>query len=70
MNVEAIVMFLMFVAVTLVGLDATNAVPLTERLIARIGALDTPVPYSPSLEDAFLPGEAVIAQAARRLVQY
>lgn len=30
------------IAVTLVGLDATNAVPLTERLIARIGALDTP----------------------------
>ena len=30
-----------------------------------IGALDTPVPYSPPLEDDFLPGEAEIERAAR-----
>ena len=35
-----------------------------------IGALDTPVPYSPPLEDAFLPGEAEIERAARLLVAY
>ena len=35
-----------------------------------IGALDTPVPYSPPLEDVFLPSEAEIEHAARRLVQY
>ena len=35
-----------------------------------IGALDTPVPYSPPLEDAFLPGEAEIARAARLLAAY
>lgn len=35
-----------------------------------IGALDTPVPYSPSLEDAFLPTEADVERAARWLVQY
>ena len=35
-----------------------------------IGALDTPVPYSPPLEDAFLPSEAEIERAARLLVQY
>ena len=35
-----------------------------------IGALDTPVPYSPPLEDAFLPGEAAIEHAARLLVAY
>jgi pyruvate/2-oxoglutarate/acetoin dehydrogenase E1 component len=35
-----------------------------------IGALDTPVPYSPPLEDAFLPGEAEIEQAARVLAAY
>ena len=29
-----------------------------------IGALDTPVPYSPPLEDAFLPSEAISTQAA------
>ena len=33
-----------------------------------IGALDTPVPYSPPLEDAFLPSEAEIERAARLLV--
>jgi len=35
-----------------------------------IGALDTPVPYSPPLEDAFLPSEALIADAVRALVAY
>jgi 2-oxoisovalerate dehydrogenase E1 component beta subunit len=35
-----------------------------------IGALDTPVPYSPPLEEAFLPGEGGIERAARMLVAY
>ena len=35
-----------------------------------IGALDTPVPYSPPLEDFYLPGEAEIERAARLLVAY
>ena len=35
-----------------------------------IGALDTPVPYSPPLEGVFLPGEAEIERAARLLVGY
>jgi 2-oxoisovalerate dehydrogenase E1 component beta subunit len=35
-----------------------------------IGALDTPVPYSPPLEEAFLPGEEEIERAARLLVAY
>ncbi|HWP98923.1 MAG TPA: thiamine pyrophosphate-dependent enzyme, partial [Vicinamibacterales bacterium] len=35
-----------------------------------IGALDTPVPYSPPLEEAYLPGEAEIERAARLLVEY
>ena len=35
-----------------------------------MGALDTPVPYSPPLEDAFLPGEADVERAARLLVKY
>lgn len=35
-----------------------------------LGALDTPVPYSPPLEDAFLPGEADVERAARLLVAY
>jgi 2-oxoisovalerate dehydrogenase E1 component len=35
-----------------------------------IGALDTPVPYSPPLEEAFLPSEAEIERAARLLIRY
>ena len=38
--------------------------------IRIIGALDTPVPYSPPLEEVFLPSEAEIEQAARLLVAY
>jgi 2-oxoisovalerate dehydrogenase E1 component len=35
-----------------------------------VGALDTPAPYSPPLEDAFLPGEAGVLRAARHLIAY
>jgi len=35
-----------------------------------VGALDTPVPYSPPLEEFYLPGEAQIERAARLLVAY
>jgi 2-oxoisovalerate dehydrogenase E1 component len=35
-----------------------------------IGALDTPVPYSPPLEATFLPGEGEIERAVRLLVAY
>jgi len=35
-----------------------------------LGALDTPVPYSPPLEAAFLPSEDEIDGAARRLLAY
>jgi 2-oxoisovalerate dehydrogenase E1 component len=35
-----------------------------------IGSLDTPVPYSPPLEEFFLPSEAEIERAARLLVAY
>ncbi|HEY9466889.1 MAG TPA: transketolase C-terminal domain-containing protein, partial [Vicinamibacterales bacterium] len=35
-----------------------------------VGALDTPVPYSPPLEKYFLPSEADIERAARLLVSY
>ena len=35
-----------------------------------IGALDTPVPYSPPLEEFFLPSETEIERAARALVRY
>jgi len=35
-----------------------------------VGALDTPVPYSPPLEDEFLPGVARVERAARLLAGY
>jgi len=46
--------------------EAFDALDAPVRIVA---ALDTPVPYAPSLEDAFLPDEAVIRHAAQRLVQ-
>ncbi|HET9888645.1 MAG TPA: alpha-ketoacid dehydrogenase subunit beta [bacterium] len=36
----------------------------------RVAAPDTPVPYSPPLEAAFLPGPAALVSAARRLHRY
>ena len=38
--------------------------------IRIIGSLDTPVPYSPPLEEVFLPSEAQIEHAARLLLKY
>lgn len=38
--------------------------------IARVTALDTPVPYSPPLEGYFLPSVEKVAAAARELAQY
>ena len=38
--------------------------------IRILGALDTPVPYSPPLEDYYLPSEEVIERAARLLIAY
>jgi 2-oxoisovalerate dehydrogenase E1 component beta subunit len=38
--------------------------------IRIVGALDTPVPYSPPLEEFFLPSDAEIERAARLLVAY
>ena len=38
--------------------------------IRIVAALDTPVPYSPPLEQAFLPSEAEIETAAKQLARY
>ena len=38
--------------------------------IRIIGALDTPVPYSPPLEEFYLPSEPQIERAARLLLEY
>jgi len=38
--------------------------------VTRVAAPDTPVPFAPALEDAFLPNAAKIADAARQLAAY
>jgi 2-oxoisovalerate dehydrogenase E1 component beta subunit len=38
--------------------------------VRRLGGLDTPVPFSPPLEDAYRPNAEKIAQAARELAAY
>ena len=38
--------------------------------IARIASADTPVPYSPPLEKAFLPKVEDVVREARRLCRY
>ena len=35
-----------------------------------LGALDTPVPYAPSLEDAFLVSEALLFETALHLARW
>lgn len=57
------------------GPGAEIAMRLTERLlydvegpIRRLGALDTPIPYSPPLEEAALPTPSSIAAAIRELL--
>jgi len=38
--------------------------------VLRMGGLDTPVPFSPPLEDAYRPSADKIYAAARRLAAY
>jgi 2-oxoisovalerate dehydrogenase E1 component beta subunit len=38
--------------------------------IKRVTSLDTPVPYSPPLEDSFLPNTAKVVAMARELAHY
>jgi 2-oxoisovalerate dehydrogenase E1 component beta subunit len=59
------------------GLAGELAATLTERVweyldgpIVRVTAPDTPVPFSPPLEDAFLPNAARVIEKARWLYRY
>lgn len=47
-----------------------EAFTLLDAPVRIVGALDTPVPYAPSLEDAYLPGLDRIERAARLLVRF
>jgi 2-oxoisovalerate dehydrogenase E1 component beta subunit len=47
-----------------------EAFEMLDAPVRIVGALDTPVPYSPPLEDFYLPSEARVERAARLLVSY
>jgi len=47
-----------------------NAFDDLDAPVRRVTSLDTPVPYSPPLEDFFLPSAAKVAAAARELAHY
>ncbi|MCS6886560.1 MAG: alpha-ketoacid dehydrogenase subunit beta [Acidobacteriota bacterium] len=49
---------------------AEKAFEYLDGPIVRVTAPDTPVPYSPPLEDYFLPSVEKLAKAARRLAEY
>ena len=55
---------------SLAALIQEEAFESLDAPVRVIGALDTPVPYSPPLEAFFLPSEAEIERAARLLVAY
>ncbi len=49
---------------------AERAFEYLDAPLMRVAAPDTPVPFSPPLEEAFLPNAAKVAEAARRLSAY
>jgi len=49
---------------------AADAFDYLDAPVVRVTAPDCPVPYSPSLEDAFLPQVADVTAAVRRLMAY
>ncbi len=55
---------------SLAALIQEQAFESLDAPIRLVGALDTPVPYSPPLEEFYLPSEAEIERAARLLVAY
>jgi 2-oxoisovalerate dehydrogenase E1 component len=55
---------------SLAAIVQEEAFEFLDAPVRVLGALDTPVPYSPPLEDYFLPSEADIERAARLLVAY
>ncbi len=55
---------------SLAAIVSEEAFEFLDAPVRIVGALDTPVPYSPPLEDFYLPSEAQIEHAARLLVAY
>jgi len=55
---------------SLAALIQEEAFEWLDAPVRIVAALDTPVPYSPPLEEFYLPSEAQIERAARLLVEY
>jgi 2-oxoisovalerate dehydrogenase E1 component beta subunit len=55
---------------SLAALIQEEAFEWLDAPVRVVGALDTPVPYSPPLEGFYLPSEAQIERAARLLAAY
>ena len=55
---------------SLAAIIQEEAFEFLDAPIRIVGSLDTPVPYSPPLEDEFLAGDARVERAARLLVAY
>lgn len=58
------------VGAEIAALLAEEAFEYLDAPIARLGGLDTPVPFSPPLEDAYRPDQAKIAEAVRRTIRF
>ncbi|MEX1139494.1 MAG: dehydrogenase E1 component subunit alpha/beta [Bacteroidota bacterium] len=54
----------------IVSLVSSNCFESLDGPVLRVGALDTPVPYSPPLENAMLPNEQKILAALETLASY
>jgi 2-oxoisovalerate dehydrogenase E1 component beta subunit len=54
----------------LAAIIAEEAFEHLDAPVTRVASLDTPVPYAPQLEAAFLPGVDQVAAAAKKLVEY
>src|SRR5437870_7919649 len=55
---------------SLAAIIQEEAFEFLDAPVRIVGALDTPVPYSPPLEDEFLAGDARVERAARLLMGY
>jgi pyruvate/2-oxoglutarate/acetoin dehydrogenase E1 component len=52
------------------ALITTKCFEFLDAPVARVAALDTPIPYSPPLEDAVLPNKQKILAALEQLARY
>lgn len=58
------------IAGEIASLVCENAFDDLDAPVERVTALDTPVPYAPTLEERFLPSAAKVVAAARELAHY